>query len=112
MVETRPTQRKLAAILAADVAGYSRLTGADEEGTLARLKSAWNLAASDADLNVREPARSETFRGEAAPVLSRKRLHAPGVAPSDGVTGPGNPAQARRTAVASGPLWPSAMSTT
>jgi TolB-like protein/class 3 adenylate cyclase len=31
-------QRKLAAILAADVAGYSRLMGADDEGTLARLK--------------------------------------------------------------------------
>lgn len=31
-------QRRLAAILAADVAGYSRLMGADEEGTLARLK--------------------------------------------------------------------------
>jgi adenylate cyclase len=30
--------RRLAAILAADVAGYSRLIGADEEGTLARLK--------------------------------------------------------------------------
>src|SRR5262249_18352252 len=28
--------RKLAAILAADVAGYSRLTGVDEEGTLER----------------------------------------------------------------------------
>ena len=28
-------ERKLAAILAADVAGYSRLMGADEEGTLA-----------------------------------------------------------------------------
>ena len=28
-----------AAILAADVAGYSRLMGADEEGTLAHLKS-------------------------------------------------------------------------
>src|SRR5215468_10962812 len=32
-------ERKLAAILAADVAGYSRLIGLDEEGTLARLKS-------------------------------------------------------------------------
>jgi len=32
-------QRRLAAILAADVAGYSRLTGADEEGTLTRLKA-------------------------------------------------------------------------
>jgi adenylate cyclase len=30
--------RRLAAIMAADVAGYSRLMGADEEGTLARLK--------------------------------------------------------------------------
>jgi hypothetical protein len=28
--------RRLAAILAADVAGYSRLMGADEEGTLRR----------------------------------------------------------------------------
>ena len=32
-------ERKLAAILAADVAGYSRLIGADEEGTLKRLKA-------------------------------------------------------------------------
>lgn len=31
-------QRRLAAILAADVAGYSRLIGADEEGTLLRLR--------------------------------------------------------------------------
>lgn len=31
--------RRLSAILAADVAGYSRLVGADEEGTLDRLKS-------------------------------------------------------------------------
>jgi len=31
-------ERRLAAIFAADVAGYSRLIGADEEGTLARLK--------------------------------------------------------------------------
>jgi adenylate cyclase len=33
------TTRHLAAILAADVAGYSRLMGADEEGTLERLKA-------------------------------------------------------------------------
>jgi TolB-like protein/class 3 adenylate cyclase len=32
-------QRRLAAVLAADVAGYSRLMGVDEEGTLARLKA-------------------------------------------------------------------------
>src|ERR1700750_2131675 len=31
--------RKLAAILAADVVGYSRLTGADEDRTLARLRA-------------------------------------------------------------------------
>jgi len=38
MAETR-VERRLAAILAADVAGYSRLMGADEEGTLAALKA-------------------------------------------------------------------------
>ena len=32
-------ERRLAAILAADVAGYSRLIGADEEGTLRRLRA-------------------------------------------------------------------------
>ena len=35
----QPVQRRLAAILAADVAGYSRLMGADEEGTHDRLKA-------------------------------------------------------------------------
>ncbi len=38
MAEAR-VERRLAAILAADVAGYSRLIGHDEEGTLAALKS-------------------------------------------------------------------------
>jgi adenylate cyclase len=37
MAEER-VQRRLAAILAADVAGYSRLMGVDEEGTLSALK--------------------------------------------------------------------------
>jgi adenylate cyclase len=32
-------ERRLAAVLAADVAGYSRLMGVDEEGTLAALKA-------------------------------------------------------------------------
>ena len=36
---TERVERRLAAILAADVAGYSRLMGADEEGTLAQLKA-------------------------------------------------------------------------
>jgi TolB-like protein/class 3 adenylate cyclase len=34
-----PETRKIAAILVADVVGYSRLAGADEEGTLARLRA-------------------------------------------------------------------------
>jgi len=35
-------QRRLAAILAADVAGYSRLMGADETGTLSALRRIWH----------------------------------------------------------------------
>ncbi|HJU11210.1 MAG TPA: adenylate/guanylate cyclase domain-containing protein, partial [Candidatus Binataceae bacterium] len=35
-------QRRLAAILAADISGYSRLIGADEEGTLRRIRSIRN----------------------------------------------------------------------
>jgi len=38
MAEAR-VERRLAAILASDVAGYSRLMGIDEEGTLAALKT-------------------------------------------------------------------------
>jgi adenylate cyclase len=38
MAEER-VERRLTAILAADVAGYSRLMGADEEGTLAQMKT-------------------------------------------------------------------------
>ena len=39
MAEER-VERRLAAILAADVAGYSRMMGADEIGTLAALNCA------------------------------------------------------------------------
>jgi len=38
-LSSEPVERRLTAILAADVAGYSRLIGADEEGTLAQLKA-------------------------------------------------------------------------
>lgn len=38
-MDTQRTERKLAAILAADVVGYSRLMSRDEEGTLNRLKA-------------------------------------------------------------------------
>jgi len=47
-------QRRLAAILAADVAGYSRLMGADEEGTLAALKE---LRRELADPKIKEQPR-------------------------------------------------------
>jgi len=47
MTETRlaskGVERRLTAILAADVAGYSRLVGADEEGTLAQWKAHWSV---------------------------------------------------------------------
>ena len=38
-MDEQRVQRRLAAILAADVVGYSRLTGTDEEGTIARLRA-------------------------------------------------------------------------
>jgi TolB-like protein/class 3 adenylate cyclase len=38
-VSSERVERRLTAVLAADVAGYSRLMGHDEEGTLAKLKS-------------------------------------------------------------------------
>ena len=40
MADARP-QRRLAAILAADIVGFSRLMGADEAGTLATLREVW-----------------------------------------------------------------------
>src|SRR6266566_387711 len=36
---TQRVERRLSAVLAADVVGYSRLVGIDEEGTLERLRS-------------------------------------------------------------------------
>jgi adenylate cyclase len=39
-----PVERRLMAVLFADVAGYSRLVGVDEEGTLARWKAHWREA--------------------------------------------------------------------
>jgi TolB-like protein/class 3 adenylate cyclase len=48
---TERVERRLAAILAADVAGYSRLMGVDEEGTLARLKA---LRSELADPKIKE----------------------------------------------------------
>src|SRR5450631_1767836 len=39
VVSSERVERRLAAVLVADIAGYSHLMGADEEGTLAKLKS-------------------------------------------------------------------------
>lgn len=47
------SERRLAAILCADVVGYSRLMGADEDGTLARLKA---LRREVVDPSIREHA--------------------------------------------------------
>ena len=60
--------RRLAAILAADVAGYSRLMGADEEGTLDRLKACRRELI---DLKIAEHA-SKTFNPPSA-TFSRSR---------------------------------------
>ena len=43
-----PVQRRLAAILAADVAGYSRLMGADEAGTRARYNGSYQHGSDEA----------------------------------------------------------------
>jgi adenylate cyclase len=55
-----PVQRRLAAILAGDVAGYSRLMGLDEVGTLNALKA---IRRELADCDRRSPwSRREDHR--------------------------------------------------
>jgi class 3 adenylate cyclase len=53
-MESPPLERKLVAILAADVASYSRLMEIDEEGTLATL-SAFRLVRSTGSLTSGAP---------------------------------------------------------
>jgi hypothetical protein len=60
--------RRLAAILAADVAGYSRLMGADEEGTLEGLKA---LRHELIDPKVAEPMARQARQGN--PITRRAR---------------------------------------
>ena len=55
-------QRKLAAILYADVAGYSRLTGEDEEGTHRTLRDYLDLVASRIE---RQRGRVVHYAGDA-----------------------------------------------
>jgi class 3 adenylate cyclase len=56
MAEER-VERRLAAIFAGDVAGYSRLMGIDEEGTLAALKRASARARRPQDQGAPRPYR-------------------------------------------------------
>jgi class 3 adenylate cyclase len=68
--------RRLAAILAADVAGYSRLMGADKEGTLERLKA---LRRELLDPKIAEhhgPDRQDHRRRHAGGVCERRRCGA------------------------------------
>jgi hypothetical protein len=64
------TTRRLAAILAADVVGYSRLIGADEAGTLARLRA------------LRHEGRSAGSGQRWARLQDHRRLPVPASAPS------------------------------
>ena len=59
MAEER-IRRRLAAILAADVVGYSRLIRADEEGTLARLRSLRKEVIDPNITRYTEPSLSES----------------------------------------------------
>ena len=64
--------RRLAAILAADVAGYSRLMGADEEGTLERLKA---LRRELLDPKIASQTSGRTSAEKKRPRWFRKRSH-------------------------------------
>ena len=73
MVEAR-VDRRLAAILAADIAGYSRLMGVDEEGTLAALKrigANWSIpkSPSTAAGSSRPPATGCWWNSSASSML-------------------------------------------
>ena len=67
MAEER-LQRRLAAILSADVVGYSRLMGIDEAGTLARLKALRRDLDRSADCRAFGPDRQADGRRRAGGV--------------------------------------------
>ena len=64
MVQERPgrVERRLSAILAADVAGYSRLMHSDEEATHAKLTALLADAVAPGDCGTRRPHREEHRR--------------------------------------------------
>src|SRR5258708_24306584 len=72
MTEER-VERRLMAILAADVAGYSRLMGADEEGTLAALKMLRREVVDPKDQGAPRPHRQHDGRRSAQRVRKRGR---------------------------------------
>jgi class 3 adenylate cyclase len=80
---TTTATRRLAAILAADVVGYSRLMGADEEGTLAALNQ---LRRELADPKIKEHrgAEDRVSRNRSRPHrhLRGHRFQSPRIKPS------------------------------
>ena len=69
-------QRRLAAIVSADVAGYSRLMGRDESGTLAALKSTSPRGRGPSDRRPRRADRQDHRRRPAAGVPERGQCRA------------------------------------
>ena len=65
--------RRLAAILALDVAGYSRLMGADEEGTHERLKGTSPATGRAQDPGAPRPYRQDHRRWDACRIPERRR---------------------------------------
>jgi hypothetical protein len=66
-----PSVRRLTAILAADVAGYSRLMGADEEGTHERLKEHRALSAQ----HISSPQYLSRYSGSLPLALESRCTH-------------------------------------
>ena len=69
-------QRRLAAIVSADVAGYSRLMGRDESGTLAALKAIRQEVVDPAIASARRAHRQDHRRRAAAGVPERGQCRA------------------------------------
>ena len=72
-MERPEVQRRLAAILAADMVGYSRLMEADEAGTLARLKTHRLELIDPAIAKTPRPHRQDHGRRHAGRVRQRRR---------------------------------------
>ena len=87
--------RRLAAILAADVAGYSRLMGADEEGTHQRLKDRhpfpMSITVYDRTIRVPKSAVAKARLGREEELAALKRLDDQARLLESYVTGPALP---------------------